>query len=115
MTGYVYFISDGAATKIGIATSPRQRLNDLQTGHPRRLKLVHAIETNNPRRLEKWLHDKYAASRLAGEWLPVALCSVIKYKQGRYLKARLTEKNGHRRDVHIGTISPIYRKWETQS
>jgi hypothetical protein len=68
MSGYVYFISDGAAVKIGIAANPQQRLGELQTGNGKRLVLLHAIESNNSRRLEGELHRRFAPNRLAGEW-----------------------------------------------
>jgi len=36
----IYLISDGELVKIGYSQNPIRRLNQLQTGHPKKLKLI---------------------------------------------------------------------------
>lgn len=64
--GYVYFITDGEAVKIGYSRSPRDRLNALQTAHHKGLWIIgHA-----PGGMwdEDRLHKRFAETRLSGEW-----------------------------------------------
>jgi hypothetical protein len=76
MTGYVYFISDGVAVKIGIARLVGARLRDLQTGNTKQLSVLHTIETNEPRKVEGWLHWKYSDRRIVGEWFALTASDI---------------------------------------
>lgn len=64
----VYFIMDeGGAIKIGHSIgNPLARLNGLQTGNPRPLKLLVAIPGG--REAEQELHQRFAGLRIRGEW-----------------------------------------------
>jgi len=64
--GYVYVIDAGEYIKIGFGVKPTQRLKDLQTGSPTKLKLLLCIKGNT--KLERDLHKKFAAHRVEGEW-----------------------------------------------
>lgn len=64
--GYVYFVSDGEAIKIGFSERPERRLNGLQSGHRLPLKIlavVPATVTN-----EQELHKRFAHLHIRGEW-----------------------------------------------
>jgi|GEM_PF-3493394 len=62
----IYFISSGEFIKIGIANNPKQRLRDLQTASPVKLKIIYTIPgTEN---LEKILHEIFNEYRECGEW-----------------------------------------------
>jgi len=62
----IYFISTGEFVKIGIANNPKQRLRDLQTASPVKLKIIYTIPgTEN---LEKILHNIFDEYRECGEW-----------------------------------------------
>ncbi len=70
--GFVYFISDGSAVKIGYTRQhPKERIRLLQTGNPNRLKLVYVIYGGDD--IEKWLHKHYNAMRLVGEWFNITI------------------------------------------
>lgn len=79
--GFVYFITTekGDITKIGVASAPVDRLRQLQTGSPFKLKLVGSIETNYPYVLEKKFHNAYDVYRTNGEWfdIPEGMASEI--------------------------------------
>jgi hypothetical protein len=71
----VYFILDekSKAVKIGKANSIQQRLPELQTGNPNKLKVIYNIKCNSERQsktLEKELHKKFQNLRIRdnGEW-----------------------------------------------
>ncbi len=79
--GELYFIgeddpADGTRTslvKIGIVKESQgrtaeTRLEEHQTGNPRRLRLLHTQETPAVVRIERFLHAELAACRLGGEW-----------------------------------------------
>lgn len=68
---FVYFISDGENTKIGIAKNLIKRLEALQVGNPKKLKIVSfapCATENSAREIEKYLHKSLDCCRLEGEW-----------------------------------------------
>jgi hypothetical protein len=61
----------GWAIKIGLATDPRTRVQQVQTGSPLPLYLAHTVgpmTAGNARTLERLIHDVYARQRMCGEW-----------------------------------------------
>jgi hypothetical protein len=68
-TGYVYFIQEvgGGPVKIGFALTPTDRLRALQTGNPRKLRIVRTVRCEF-RAYERHLHRYYAPFHLAREW-----------------------------------------------
>lgn len=65
----VYFIRAGASGAIKIGTTrsnPHARLRDLQTGNPDPLTLLAAMPGGAD--VERGLHERFADSRLTGEW-----------------------------------------------
>lgn len=71
---FVYFMSDGEYIKIGKATSPRNRLNGIQTGNPRKVEIIAMIPCESDKRahdLERKLHWYYQEYRAAGEWFDI--------------------------------------------
>ena len=68
---FVYFISDGEYTKIGIAKNMNKRLSSLQVGNPKKLRIVSFVPCdteNSARKIEKHLHERLGACRVEGEW-----------------------------------------------
>jgi hypothetical protein len=66
---YVYVVQAGEFYKIGMTRGDvDKRLAQLQTGSPRRLKLIKVIETDNPARMERTLHAMLQHKRGPGEW-----------------------------------------------
>lgn len=63
----VYFIADPhGRVKIGFAYDPKNRLRDLQCGSADPLYLLRVIDGSQP--VERWLHKRFAALRISGEW-----------------------------------------------
>ena len=64
--GYVYFVTDGVAIKIGHASSPRSRLCELQVSHHVTLSLLH----NMPGKFEDEykIQQRFSHLRIRGEW-----------------------------------------------
>jgi hypothetical protein len=54
--------------KIGKAENVRRRLDQLQTGNPGNLKVMHVIETDDISWLEGFLHNSLSRKRCNGEW-----------------------------------------------
>jgi hypothetical protein len=66
--GYIYVITDGEFCKIGKTWNVGMRLADLQTASPRKLRIVHEIETEFCDYLEADLHLHFARKHVLGEW-----------------------------------------------
>ncbi len=64
---YIYFISDETAIKIGKSNDPLKRLNQLQIGNPRDLKLL----GTSPLLDEYELHEKFKDKLIRGEWFKI--------------------------------------------
>jgi len=79
-TSYVYFIQaeDGGPVKIGWTFNAEKRLRAFQSASP--YKLVIRKVVKGTQRLEHYLHHRYEANRLEGEWfdpqpdMPGCLC-----------------------------------------
>jgi T5orf172 domain len=74
----LYLISDGEKVKIGVSENPEKRLSQLQTGHPKRLKLIKIY--NVPNYFEKRLHRQLwmFRERHNGEWFTVNINDLVK-------------------------------------
>lgn len=70
--GFVYFIQmgEGGPIKIGWTRDPWQRIHELQTAQPYRLRLLGVIEGD--RHTERRLHRELAEHRVRGEWFKSA-------------------------------------------
>lgn len=88
----VYFISDGEYTKIGIAASLPNRIKQLQTGNPRKLKALYIIEFETQRQaleIENKLHKYFADRQVSGEWFAIndrnifTACSRLGYRPSK--------------------------------
>lgn len=68
---FVYAIASSDKTvKIGYSADPERRLRQLQTGHERRLALIHTekVEPDRAPVLERLIHDANRHLRMTGEW-----------------------------------------------
>lgn len=69
---YVYIITDGEDCKVGVSDNPAKRLKQLQTGNPKKLKIVDTFEV--PRKEIAFKVEKEAHSKIQslyekrGEW-----------------------------------------------
>lgn len=70
--GYVYLVTCGEYTKIGIATEPEKRTALMQIGNPHELKLVKVWYSENPQVDEECLHAEFESYRVRGEWFAIS-------------------------------------------
>tara|TARA_Y100000310_G_C20253395_1_gene610172 strand:+ start:41 stop:331 length:291 start_codon:yes stop_codon:yes gene_type:complete len=91
--GDVYFISDGSSIKVGFTSrKPIQRLNEMQTGSSKKLKLIGSFPGSE--RDEKNIHKLWKSLKSDGgtEWFDVtenaALKMIVKMKS-RYVSIKL--------------------------
>lgn len=81
--GYVYLIEsyNNQHYKIGVSKNdPKKRLKQLATGNADELRLIAEYKSDNYRKLEKWLHRKFDAVRLEGEWFELSDDEVLDFR-----------------------------------
>ena len=74
--GYLYLILEGNSHgeelhKIGITKNdPNIRVKQLQTGNPNEVSLLYTYESENYKKVEKWMHRKYTNNKTLAnnEW-----------------------------------------------
>jgi hypothetical protein len=68
--GWLYFIGNGEGPiKVGITRgTPIERCRDLQTGNPKKLKVLYSMRTKNPEMTEAHMHDLLGQFHVGGEW-----------------------------------------------
>ena len=66
MPVYLIRARDGGPVKIGWANDVEARRKQLQVSHHQPLQVIRVIEGR--RATEGWLHDRFGAQRLEGEW-----------------------------------------------
>lgn len=85
---FIYAISDGEFVKLGKANNPLIRLANLQTGNPRKLKILFTIRCDNPFTVEAALHRFYKNCHISGEWFKITnittLYNNVKYAISAY-------------------------------
>lgn len=62
----VYLITDGKHVKIGVAKNVVRRLIQLQTGSPKKLRIMHSFAAGFE--CEDTLHKLFSHLRIRGEW-----------------------------------------------
>jgi len=67
-SGFVYLIKSGIYYKIGISRDPKQRIKNLQTSTPLKVKKIIVKEVENYLRIEEDLHEKFKEKRVRREW-----------------------------------------------
>lgn len=64
--GYVYLITDGTAVKVGYSVKPAARVSELQTGNPRKLRLLAAMKGTEED--EAAIHQRFMDHNIILEW-----------------------------------------------
>jgi hypothetical protein len=78
----LYVISDGEYLKVGISSTPRKRLKQMQTSNARELKLVKEYPIGNRKTTEAWelyVHKRLAEYHVRGEWFKAPLQRTKKF------------------------------------
>lgn len=103
-TSYVYIIGEenNPPYKVGISKNPKLRLKNLQTGHPRPLKIHSVKETDGfkAKLLETIIHKNINQYKTNGEWFDVDLKKLlleieyvfIRYEDDPILKVIVKDK-----------------------
>lgn len=81
-SSYLYIITDGTNTKIGVSNNPQKRLSQLQTGSSHKLSLFkqYSVSHRNKFKLEKACHVKVASLyEKRGEWFKMSDPKVISF------------------------------------
>ena len=65
--------------KVGISSSVRQRVRDLQTGNPNKIEIISTVLTTHPERLEAYVHSYLAQHRTEGgtEWFKLSPAAAL--------------------------------------
>lgn len=84
-TKHVYLIRSGDYHKIGIAKNVKARMLSLDTSNPMPIELIESHKCKQARKVERYLHDKYAEQRVKLEWFKLndeQITEVITYMSG---------------------------------
>ena len=66
--------------KIGITKrNINKRLNELQTGYPATLSVIHTFESNYAPKIEKHFHISKASANVGGEWFQLSQQDIIEF------------------------------------
>lgn len=80
-TSYIYIITDGETYKVGISTDPAKRLDQLQTGSPKKLGIVETYKVPKEKvfKLEKECHKSLQYRFVKrGEWFMGATAFAVR-------------------------------------
>lgn len=72
--GFVYLIKshENQLIKIGYSKNPIARLEALQTSSPTRLYFLATLKCENPRLVEKSIHNEFISKKVSGEWFSLS-------------------------------------------
>jgi hypothetical protein len=89
VSGYVYLFRYGASGrhfKIGMSDDVQRRNNQLSKMNPGQVRVVHIIETDDPRGIEAYWHSRFADRRLRDKKEIFALTpeDVAAFKRRKY-------------------------------
>lgn len=82
--GKVYLIGDidEGRYKIGYTIrNVNQRIDEIQTGNPKKLELIKVFETIHYIKVEAWMHRIHGSKRMEGEWFELTDEDIKNFKQ----------------------------------
>jgi hypothetical protein len=92
---YLYGITDGAYTKIGISENPKNRLASLQVGNAKDLK-INFLSLFLPRdcqKAERVIHKKLSDKNVRGEWFKTSPQEIEQILKEEHFKIRTDHFN----------------------
>jgi hypothetical protein len=79
--GFVYLMKSGPHYKIGLSNDVGRRVYELGILLPQPLRLVHSFETDDPRGIEAYWHERFKGKRLNGEWFKLSKADVAAFRR----------------------------------
>lgn len=79
--GVVYLVQGGKFYKIGFTNDIGRRTYDLRIQLPEKVKLIHQIETDDPKGIEQYWHRRFADRHANGEWFALTPEDVAAFKR----------------------------------
>ncbi len=77
---YVIGWSEGGPMKVGVTDKIDQRVSQLQTGNPYKLKVFHEVPCDSRSQatdIESWTHARLVGFRMTGEWFDISALECI--------------------------------------
>ncbi|OFW15641.1 MAG: hypothetical protein A3F70_06780 [Acidobacteria bacterium RIFCSPLOWO2_12_FULL_67_14] len=85
VVGHVYMMRSGRRYKIGHTSSPSRRHREVRLDLPDRTDLVHSIETDDPKGIEAYWHQRFATKRVRDtEFFELSSADVAAFKKRRF-------------------------------
>ncbi|SRR5258706_9733473 len=81
----VYLVRGREYYKIGASTHLKKRMVELQIGSEYPLTLITTINTESPKRMERFLHIFFAVNKIRGEWFDLSETDIALFKCFSYL------------------------------
>lgn len=83
--GFVYLLRSGHYYKIGLTLDMDKRLRRLKIQLPEAVTEVHRIVTDDPRGIERYWHERFAARRKNGEWFELSAADVAAFRRRKFM------------------------------
>jgi len=83
--GFVYLIQFGNEYKIGTSNNVERRFRELKTQMPYEGKIIHTIQTGDPKGIEAYWHNFFAEKRLKGEWFLLSEADTKYFKKRKLM------------------------------
>lgn len=108
--GFIYFVTDGTAIKIGFTKDVVKRIGQLQVPHASPLKCLGSISAL--RYHEKMLHGRFRHLRIKGEWFQLH-DDIIELLDDFTEEGRLIEMREHIENSRMKRLRIRYRNMMT--